>query len=199
METNDFMATMQPTTAKKNVSYSVQTGMNAKYVCPDCGQQMENNQKDCPNCGCPAAELLAKGPQSAEIVYYSDNAIRITNKLWSFGGWSETDDYVSSVMHFPTDNISSVSISKNWRGSIILIILAIILFVCVFANPRAPETMFLVIAAIALLIGAIFLAMKRYIVVKPFNSTLAYRYTVNSPKEAKKILNLMAKCLIENR
>lgn len=198
METNDFMATMQPTTAKKNVSYSAQAE-NAKYVCPDCGQQMENNQKDCPNCGCPAAELLAKGPQSAEIVYYSDNAIRITNKLWSFGGWSETDEYVSSVMYFPTDNISSVSISKNWRGSIILIILAIILFVCVFTNPPAPEMSLCIIGAVVLLIGAIFLAMKRYIVVKPFNSTSAYRYTVNSPKEAKKILNLMAKCLIENR
>ena len=52
---------------------------------------MENNQNDCPNCGCPAIALLEKAPRSAitdtssiqaiknkgtdEYIYYSDDII----------------------------------------------------------------------------------------------------------------------------
>ena len=56
MELNDFMAAMQQQAAPKK---TVSKNANAKFVCPECGQGMATNLKDCPNCGCPKEELIA--------------------------------------------------------------------------------------------------------------------------------------------
>ena len=78
--------------------------MKTTYVCPDCGQEMEHNLNDCPNCGSPATEFMVKNqPYSENVfngekIYYVDGAVKITNKLWSFCG---DDDIKSVITHFP--------------------------------------------------------------------------------------------------
>lgn len=47
--------------------------MKTTYVCPDCGQEMENNQNDCPNCGCPKEHLKSVGPNISPSLESSDD------------------------------------------------------------------------------------------------------------------------------
>ena len=47
--------------------------MKTTYVCPDCGQEMENNQNDCPNCGCPKEHLKSVGPNISLSLESSDD------------------------------------------------------------------------------------------------------------------------------
>ena len=60
------------------------------YICPDCGQRIDNNLHDCPNCGCPAT-MLKEVVQPETTIFDSNESInaqkrRQTNKkivLWS--------------------------------------------------------------------------------------------------------------------
>jgi DNA-directed RNA polymerase subunit RPC12/RpoP len=179
--------------------------MKTTYVCPDCGQEMEHNLNDCPNCGSPATEFMVKNqPYSENVfngekIYYVDGAVKITNKLWSFCG---DDDIKSVITHFPVDNISSVSLSRDNRFIFVLIlgvfffIAGIVLIACF---PWAVWLLSIIVAAIALIIIAQKIKNKRQIVIKPFNGTVNFTYTLEDIDEAKRLLNPMLKCLIENR
>jgi hypothetical protein len=193
--------------------------MKTTYVCPDCGQEMENNQNDCPNCGCPAIALLEKAPRSAitdtssiqaiknkgtdEYIYYSDDIINITNKLWSFGGW-DTVDQKSVAVYFPTDNISSVSISCNWGAFVFWLVLGLIsmgIGIYLLAEWGIEDIggWVLTVLAIVSFIIAFIMRNKKDIVVKAFHTSATFRYTINDPEKSKQLLNSMLKCLIDNR
>ena len=193
--------------------------MKTTYVCPDCGQEMENNQNDCPICGCPATALLEKAPRSAitdtssiqaiknkgtdEYIYYSDDIINITNKLWSFGGW-DTVDQKSVAVYFPTDNISSVSISCNWGAFVFWLVLGLIsmgIGICLLAEWGIEDIggwVLTVLAIVSFIIASI-MRNKKDIVVKAFHTSATFRYTINDPEKSKQLLNSMLKCLIDNR
>ena len=47
--------------------------MKTTYVCLDCGQEMENNQNDCPNCGCPKEHLKSVEPNISPSLESSDD------------------------------------------------------------------------------------------------------------------------------
>lgn len=213
MEKNSFMAAMQQATPQKKT-----TKTNAKFVCPECGQEMENNQNDCPNCGCPATALLEKAPRSAvtdtssiqaiknkgtdEYIYYSDDIINITNKLWSFGGWDPANQK-SVAVYFPTDNISSVSISRNWRAFVFWSVLGFIsMGIGIYHLGEWIEDIggwiFTVLAIVSYIIAFI-MRNKKDIVVKAFHTSATFRYTINDPEKSKQLLNSMLKCLIDNR
>ncbi len=193
--------------------------MKTTYVCPDCGQEMENNQNDCPNCGCPATDLFEKAPRSAitdtssiqaiknkgtdEYIYYSDDIINITNKLWSFGGW-DTVDQKSVAVYFPTDNISSVSISCNWGAFVFWLVLGLIsmgIGIYLLAEWGIEDIggWVLTVLAIVSFIIAFIMRNKKDIVVKAFHTSATFRYTINDPEKSKQLLNSMLKCLIDNR
>lgn len=193
--------------------------MKTTYVCPDCGQEMENNQNDCPICGCPATALLEKAPRSAitdtssiqaiknkgtdEYIYYSDDIINITNKLWSFGGW-DTVDQKSVAVYFPTDNISSVSISCNWGAFVFWLVLGLIsmgIGIYLLAEWGIEDIggWVLIVLAIVSFIIAFIMRNKKDIVVKAFHTSATFRYTINDPEKSKQLLNSMLKCLIDNR
>ena len=193
--------------------------MKTTYVCPDCGQEMENNQNDCPICGCPATALLEKAPRSAitdtssiqamknkgtdEYIYYSDDIINITNKLWSFGGW-DTVDQKSVAVYFPTDNISSVSISCNWGAFVFWLVLGLIsmgIGIYLLAEWGIEDIggwVLTVLAIVSFIIASI-MRNKKDIVVKAFHTSATFRYTINDPEKSKQLLNSMLKCLIDNR
>lgn len=194
--------------------------MKTTYVCPDCGQEMENNQNDCPNCGCPATDLFEKAPRSAitdtssiqaiknkgtdEYIYYSDDIINITNKLWSFGGW-DTVNQKSVAVYFPTDNISSVSISRNWGAFAFWLVLGLTLmgigigFFVEWDDIDVVEGWIFTVLAIVSFIIAFIMRNKKDIVVKAFHTSATFRYTINDPEKSKQLLNSMLKCLIDNR
>ena len=190
-----------------------------KFVCPDCGQGMASNLNDCPNCGCPATALLKNEPQSAitdagsiqtiknkdtdEYIYYSDENINITNKLWSFGGW-DTANQKSVAVYFPTDNISSVSISRNWGAFAFCLVLGWILMgfgIYLLAEWGMEDIggWVLTVLAIVSFIIAFIMRNKKDIVVKAFHTSATFRYTINDPEKSKQLLNSMLKCLIDNR
>ena len=193
--------------------------MKTTYVCPDCGQEKENTQNDCPICGCPATALLEKAPRSAitdtssiqaiknkgtdEYIYYSDDIINITNKLWSFGGW-DTVDQKSVAVYFPTDNISSVSISCNWGAFVFWLVLGLIsmgIGIYLLAEWGIEDIggwVLTVLAIVSFIIASI-MRNKKDIVVKAFHTSATFRYTINDPEKSKQLLNSMLKCLIDNR
>lgn len=178
---------------------------------------MENNQNDCPNCGCPATALLEKAPRSAvtdtssiqaiknkgtdEYIYYSDDIINITNKLWSFGGW-DTVNQKSVAVYFPTDNISSVSISRNLGAFTVFLVLGLISMVIgIFLLAEGEDIggwVFTVLAIVSFIIAFI-MRNKKDIVVKAFHTSATFRYTINDHEKSKQLLNSMLKCLIDNR
>lgn len=189
-----------------------------KFVCPDCGQGMASNLNDCPNCGCPATALLKNEPQSAitdagsiqaiknkdtdEYIYYSDENINITNKLWSFGGW-DTANQKSVAAYFPTDNISSISISGNRLAFIYFLVASLI---CLglgiyFITTWYAEVLGYILTGLGIVffIIAFILRNRKEIVVKAFNTSATFRYAINDPAISKQLLNAMLKCLIDNR
>lgn len=182
------------------------------YVCPDCGKTFEegNVPASCPNCGCPSSVFQEKyigSPQSidfssTEKVYYSDDIAKITNKIWSFGGYNIYDNSLKGVTHYPVTSISNVSISHSglWLGLLLLGIALLIFGIWLAAAFNdAPTLVFFLLASIIVFLIAYRLRRKRVLHVMPHNSLASYTLTVNSPEEALKYLNPMLQCLIENR
>lgn len=184
------------------------------YICPDCGQKIDNNLHDCPNCGCPATMLKEVVQQetatfdSNEKVYYSNSRVRITNKIWSFGGWNVNVNGESLVMHFPVTSISSVTMSRKiawWMFLLALLFLVASIF-CFVIGSDAYYGGYLVVLGIPcifisclLIYFGIQMNNKRQIVIRPHNSLNSFHLKVDTPEEAQKYIQPMLQSLIENR
>jgi len=182
-----------------------------EYSCPDCGKVFEENSvpSSCPNCGCPSSEfkereLTAVSEQAStsiivEKVYYSDEKVHISNKLWSLGGWDEINTNMSGVMYIPVKSISCVDITRN-RTWWILLIIGLLLFIFgifVMIEGEYIGVLFLVLAAIFFIIAFVVRA-RRKLVIKPHNSLTQFSFHLSSPQEAEKYLKPMLQCLKEN-
>lgn len=181
------------------------------FVCPDCGKVFneESTPSSCPNCGCPSSEFQEKeitavtGQVSStttdEIVYYSDEKVHITNKIWSLGGWDEVNTNMSGVMYIPVKSVSSVDISRN-RYWWILLVLGILLFLSgIFVIHTGEEIgIFVMISGGFFGIIAFVVRAYRKLVIKPHNSLTQFSFHLSNPQEAVKYLKPMLQCLKEN-
>lgn len=189
-----------------------------KVICPDCGKIFDEEPipSSCPNCGCPSSAYVAKeiadanedtNFSSEEKIYYRDNSVKITNKLWSFGGYNVVDDNIKSISFYPVSAISCVVVSRNmiWWILLLLGLLGLGYSVLLFTSMHGDVEEFNLtvgIVFIAISILLFYFAHKLYnqrvLHVKPHNSMASYTLTVKTPQEAQKYLNPMLKCLIEN-
>ena len=185
-----------------------------KVICPDCGKIFDEEPipSSCPNCGCPSSAFTEREIadinkdtdfSSEEKIYYHDNTVKITNKLWSFGGYSVVDDNIKSISFYPVSAISCVVISRNmiWWIFLLLGILGLVFSIWLFGSMHGdakPVGIVFIAISILLFYFAHKLYNQRVLHVKPHNSMACYTLTVKTPQEAQKYLNPMLKCLIEN-
>lgn len=183
-----------------------------EFSCPDCGKIFEENSvpSSCPNCGCPSSEFKEKtvitrsvDTITEEKVYYADRHIKITNKLWSFGGYDVINDNLAGVVYFPVSAISSVSIRRylDWW---LFLLLGIIMLVASIFLFNTGEGALIMVGFLLLLVAILFfvVAYRRFnlrkLMIKPHNSYANYSLEVENVEEAKKYLTPMLSCLIEN-
>ena len=185
-----------------------------KVICPDCGKIFDEEPipSSCPNCGCPSSAFTEREIadinkdtdfSSEEKIYYHDNTVKITNKLWSFGGYSVVDDNIKSISFYPVSAISCVVISRNmiWWIFLLLGLLGLVFSIWLFGSMHGdagPVGIVFIAISILLFYFAHKLYNQRVLHVKPHNSMAGYTLTVKTPQEAQKYLNPMLKCLIEN-
>ena len=187
-------------------------------MCPDCGNEISEGNivpVECPICGCPfdkfeTNEIIAKTPIAAPVgkvdtntsekVYYADSRVKITNKIWSFGGYDAIDTEMSGVMYIPVKSISCVDISRNrfwwiWLVLGILICLSGIAFVEVHGIEIGVPIIFVgvILGIIAFLVRA-----RRKLVIKPHNSSAQFSFHLSNSQEAEIYLKPMLLCLKEN-
>ena len=185
-----------------------------KVICPDCGKIFDEEPipSSCPNCGCPSSAFTEREIadinkdtdfSSEEKIYYHDNTVKITNKLWSFGGYSVVDDNIKSISFYPVSAISCVVISRNmiWWIFLLLGLLGLVFSIWLFGSMHGdagPVGIVFIAISILLFYFAHKLYNQRVLHVKPHNSMASYTLTVETPQEALNYLNPMLKCLIEN-
>jgi predicted RNA-binding Zn-ribbon protein involved in translation (DUF1610 family) len=85
MEQNSFMAAMQQSTARGEGTQRV-INTNAKFVCPDCGQEFMDDSHDCQTCGCPKECLKSidhfhEGVETSANNYRAENIVNIWAKI----------------------------------------------------------------------------------------------------------------------
>lgn len=157
MELNDFMAAMQQEATPKEKTQKEKTiktnapKTNAKFVCPECGQGVENNLNDCPNCGCPKEELIA-----------NDASTNISPAL-------------ESSNNFNAEHVVNSVAKGILTGSIFVAALGVIGAIIIFATNDMGSTiagsMLIIIGLLILFLGIINWAVLRLLV------NISYRLT----------------------
>lgn len=185
-----------------------------RYYCPDCGKTFEENSvpSSCPNCGCPSSAYEEKEIAdviedtdfaSEEKIYYCDNTVKITNKIWCFGGYNVIDDNIKAKSFYPVSAISCVVVSRNMICLLFLLLGLLFLYLGIRSFASIDDYKYIRIISLAISVLQFFLAAKYYnqrvLHIKPHNSMASYTLTVKTPQEAQKYLTPMLKCLIENR
>lgn len=196
-----------------------------KYMCPDCGNEFSEGSTmpvECPTCGCPfekfeMIEIIEETPIAAPVgkvdtntsekVYYADSRVKITNKVWSFGGYDANNNNLSGVIHFPVFAISSISVRRyrDWWIYLLLGIISLIGSIYFLVDYYDYPMIEMLASSIFNLFWAclfFYLAYKRYhlrkLMIKPHNSNVNYSFKVKNMEEANKYLNPMLLCLKEN-
>jgi predicted RNA-binding Zn-ribbon protein involved in translation (DUF1610 family) len=90
MEQNSFMAAMQQSNSRGEGNQRV-INTNAKFVCPDCGQEFMDDSHDCQTCGCPKECLKSidhfhEGVENPANNYRAENIVNIWAKLCLYAG-----------------------------------------------------------------------------------------------------------------
>ena len=192
------------------------------FTCPDCGKEFEEGSvpSACPNCACPMDHFKSREIENLftnpnEHVYYSDKKVRISNQIWSLGGWDEVNTKMAGVMYIPVKSISCVDIARNmyWWTILIWAVLFAIGSVILWSDPWFFYEDFYIFTSISevnilgaiLLIVGVFLgwvAFKvrnyRRLIIKAHNPFTQFSFHLSTPKEATKYLNPMLQCLQEN-
>lgn len=193
------------------------------YKCPDCGKTWENEApQTCTECGCPSHkfEIHESTPENdvipknniiteydsiPEKVYFQNDSVRITDKLWSFDATMESDDPSDDPMvggvHFPVKSISSVGYfsyvsAVRWLISgAILMLIGFLIFL--FEFWAGAGTSLLISGSILFIVGLILIT-KRDLKVFAHNPDSNFTIKYMSRDEGNKILNAMLQCLKEN-
>jgi predicted RNA-binding Zn-ribbon protein involved in translation (DUF1610 family) len=85
MEQNSFMAAMQQSNSRREGTHRV-INTNAKFFCPDCGQESMDDSHDCQTCGCPKECLKSidhfhEGVETSANNYRAENIVNIWAKI----------------------------------------------------------------------------------------------------------------------
>jgi hypothetical protein len=137
---------------------------------------------------------------SKETVNIPDVVVEEEEKIYDLSDASVHEEVGVSV-----DNISSVSISRNWGAFVFWLGLGLALmgigigFFVSWDDIDVVEGWIFTVLAIVSFIIAFIMRNKKDIVVKAFHTSATFRYTINDPEKSKQLLNSMLKCLIDNR